>query len=78
MRLLVMEAPDIRWWALAPEAGDEEGRGDEYGAYDLAAYRLAVAEGGHPDGEPLSDLLPRWALSDADPAGFGGLHAVVR
>jgi cytochrome c oxidase subunit II len=66
MHMLVMDAPDIRWSALAGEAGDGHDDGDEHGEYDLAAFGVAVVEGRHPGGEPLSDLMPRWKLSDRD------------
>lgn len=64
MHMLVMDAPDIRWSALAAGAHEEED-GHE-GEYDLATFRLAVVDGRHPDGEPLSDLMPRWQLSEKD------------
>lgn len=65
MHMLVMDAPDIRWSTITAEAasGGEHGRSGEY---DLAAFRRAVVEGQHPDGQPLSDLMPRWKLSDRD------------
>jgi len=66
MHMLVMDAPDIRWSALAGEAGREHDNDDEHGEYDLAAFRRAVVEGRHADGEPLSDLMPRWRLSDGN------------
>jgi cytochrome c oxidase subunit 2 len=63
MHMLVMDAPDIRWSTLAAEAHEEGGHEREY---DLATFRLAVGGGRHPDGEPLSDLMPRWQLSEKD------------
>ena len=63
MHMVVMDAPDIRWSAPAAEAHEEDGR---HGDHDLATFRLAVVDGRHPDGEPLSDLMPRWRLSDRD------------
>ena len=62
MFMLVMDAPDIRWSTLAADAHE----GGHDGAYDLATFRLAAVEGRHPDGEPLSDLMPRWQLSNRD------------
>ncbi len=77
MHMLVMVAPDIRWPALAAEAEGESGHGDEHGTYDLAAFRRAVVEGRHPDGEPLSDLMPRWKLGDRDLADLAAfLHSL--
>lgn len=67
MHMEVMDAPDIRWSALAGEALDEGGHdGDEEhaGEYDLETFRRAVVEGEHPDGEPLSPDMPRWQMSD--------------
>jgi len=69
MHMLVMDAPDIRWSTLASEAGGEHGHGDER-PYDLATFRQAVVGGEHPGGEPLSDLMPRWQLSDRDLAAL--------
>ncbi len=63
MHMLVMDAPNIRWSALTAEAHEE---GGHEGQYDLATFRLAVVDGRHPDGEPLSDLMPRWELSESD------------
>jgi hypothetical protein len=32
----------------------------------LKPERLAVVAGAHPNGEPLSEEMPRWQMSDAD------------
>ncbi len=71
MHMQVMNAPDIRYVALSGEA--EEHRGDkdeahaaEHAEYDLDDFRLAVVEGKHPNGEPLSPDMPRWQMSDKD------------
>ena len=66
MHMFVMDAPDIRWSILVAEAEEERGHTGEGGTYDLAAFRRAVVDGQHPGGEPLSDLMPRWKLSDRD------------
>ena len=34
--------------------------------YDFETFRTAVTEGRHPDGELLSDDMPRWEISEAD------------
>ena len=62
MHMHVMKAPDIRYTALSamPEM---RGRKRPYGLED---FRLAVAEGKHPDGERLKRDMPRWQMSDAD------------
>lgn len=68
MHMEVMDAPDIRFSALTDE-GDEHGddeHGDEHGEYDLDAFRLAVVEGKHPNGEALSREMPRWRMNDQD------------
>jgi len=68
MHMEVMDAPDIRFSALTDE-GDEHGddeHGDEHGEYDLDAFRLAVVEGKHPNGEALSREMPRWRMDDQD------------
>lgn len=74
MHMETVDAPNIRWDALAGHGGDGEdehaGEEDEHteaeGAYDLETFRLAVVEGQHPDGEPLSEEMPRWEMRDAD------------
>lgn len=69
MGMQVMDAPDIRWESLADEANEghgeeEEGHGE--GEYDLDLFRMAVVEGKHPDGDPLSEDMPRWSIGDGD------------
>lgn len=68
MHMQVMDAPDIRYEALSGEA-DEHG-GDEHsqggGEYTLEDFRQAVIEGKHPDGEPLSQDMPRWEMKEQD------------
>jgi hypothetical protein len=62
MHMILMDAPSIRWSALAEDAAAEA----NHGTYDLATLRRAIVEGRHPNGEPLSDLMPRWQMSDRD------------
>lgn len=71
MHMYVMKAPDIRYAALSamPEM---RGRKRSYGLED---FRLAVAEGKHPDGERLKRDMPRWQMSNAD---LEGLFAFVQ
>lgn len=68
MMMQVMEAPDIRWLALAGEVEGAQQAGGEHdeahSEYDLETFRLAVVEGKHPNGERLSNDMPRWNLSD--------------
>lgn len=70
MHMQVMDAPDIRYTALSEETGDHEEEGDEHtdehADYDLDDFRLAVVEGKHPDGDPLSSEMPRWQMDEAD------------
>ncbi len=74
MMMQLMEAPDIRWLALAGEVEGADQGGDEHddehaeghAEYDLESFRLAVVEGKHPNGERLSNDMPRWNLSDED------------
>lgn len=68
MGMAVMDAPDIRWESLAGEAGEGHGEeeGHNEGEFDLEQFRLAVVEGKHPDGEPLSEDMPRWNITDED------------
>lgn len=67
MHMEVMEAPDIRWSALAGEGHDQEGHqgeGEHDDEYTLMEFRQAVVEGQHPDGDPLSREMPRWQMSE--------------
>ena len=72
MHMYVMDAPDIRYMALSSEAGelaDEHGgddHADAHSAYDLNAFRRAVVEGKHPNGDSLSRDMPHWRMSDED------------
>jgi len=65
MHMRIMKAPDIRWETLSGEdAGHYDSHGDEHAGYGLEQFRQAVVEGQHPDGDPLSDNMPRWDLRD--------------
>lgn len=72
MHMQVMDAPDIRYSALISEleehAEEEQGgeHEDQHAEYDLEDFRRAVVLGQHPDGEPLSDDMPRWRINDED------------
>jgi cytochrome c553 len=72
MHMLVMDAPDIRWSALAAEeehgaeSEGEDEHGESHAQYDLETFRLAVVEEKHPNGERLNSDMPRWNLSDDD------------
>ena len=74
MHMQVMDAPDIRWSALAGEADEEHAdeiepndtHAEAHAGYGLADFRMAVVEGRHPNGEPLSSEMPRWNISDGD------------
>ena len=66
MHMQTMDAPDVRWSALAAHEEGEEEHQDEHEGYDLETFRLAVVEGQHPDGEPLKDDMPRWDMDDQD------------
>lgn len=70
MHMETMDAPNIRWVALSSQ-GDhhEDSTADDEQediGYDLEAFRMAVVEGLHPDGSPLSDAMPRWEMSGDD------------
>jgi len=74
MHMLPMEAPDIRWSTLAAEMDEspdgqslpQAEHGEAMACYDLAAFRLAVVEGKHPDGLALSPNMPRWDVDEED------------
>ncbi|KAA3644109.1 MAG: hypothetical protein DWQ07_18540 [Chloroflexi bacterium] len=71
MHMQVMDAPDIRIEVPVEEGEEHSDQGasehdDQHAAYDLDAFRQAVVEGQHPDGEPLSRDMPRWDLGDED------------
>jgi mono/diheme cytochrome c family protein len=68
MPMQVMDAPDIRWETLAEHGGEahEDEDGTDEAGYDFETFRTAVTEGRHPDGEPMSDDMPRWEISETD------------
>ncbi len=66
MHMHVMDAPDIRWSALSAEKREHGSGEDEHGEYTIETFRMAVIEGKHPDGAPLSRQMPRWEMSEAD------------
>lgn len=66
MHMQVMEAPDIRLVALNEEMEEHGGEEHAEGGYDMEKFRRAVIEGSHPDGEPLSQDMPHWQMSEAD------------
>lgn len=69
MHMRRMDAPNIRWMALSGHEDEHDGSDDDHGdeaGYDLEAFRMAVTEGRHPDGERLSEDMPRWDMSEED------------
>ncbi len=68
MHMDVMDAPDIRYSTLSGEVDEhgDENHADEHDDYDLDAFRQAVVEGKHPDGDYLSREMPRWQIYDED------------
>lgn len=71
MHMQVMDAPDIRWSVLSGESQTsdsehDDGHEHDHEGYSIENFRMAVVEGSHPDGEPLSDDMPRWRMSDSD------------
>lgn len=73
MHMEVMDAPNIRWDALARHGGDPpededatDGAHDGEAGYDFETFRMAVTEGLHPGGELLGDDMPRWDIPEAD------------
>jgi len=66
MHMQVMEAPDIRLVALNEEMEEHGGEEHAEGGFDLEEFRGAVVDGFHPDGEPLSQDMPHWQMSEAD------------
>lgn len=75
-----MNAPNIRWDALAghgvenddhgaaddDHAAEDNDRGQEGEGYSMETFRMAVVDGEHPHGTPLSEEMPRSQMSDAD------------
>jgi hypothetical protein len=71
MHMTVMDAPDIRWSALAEaEHGDHGDDGDEeeieHPPYDEETFRRAVTRGLDPGGDSLDAAMPRWRMSEQD------------
>ena len=48
------------------EHAEEDEHAAEEGGYDLETFRRAVVAGVHPDGEPLSEDMPRWQIGDSN------------
>lgn len=63
MHMWLMDAPNIRYEALSAESGEHS---EEHKAYGLEQFRRAVILGEHPDGQALSQDMPRWQMSDQD------------
>ena len=68
MHMEIMTAPDIRWSELSGSHHKEEEAesGHHHEEYDFKAFKNAVENGKHPDGDELSDEMPRWSMSDDD------------
>lgn len=70
MHMETMEAPNIRWIALVGEdehTDEDDADGDDHSrSYGFEAFRAAVLDGLHGDGEELSEDMPRWTMSEAD------------
>ncbi|MEO8411387.1 MAG: c-type cytochrome, partial [Propionivibrio sp.] len=62
MHMRFMTAPDIRYSALShmPEMKERQR------PYDIDDFRQSVEQGLHPDGEVLSEDMPRWKMSNDD------------
>lgn len=69
MHMDVMDAPNVRWQALTEAEEhvepDEAEAGHDHD-YTFDAFRAAVVDGVHADGQELSDDMPRWSITDAD------------
>lgn len=61
-----MDAPDIRWPALAATAAKDQGLPAGQVTYTLALFRQAIVEGKDAAGEALKTDMPRWQMSDRD------------
>lgn len=73
MHMQVMYAPDIRYEAFNTEKDELKGKeGMEHtrDEYTLEAFRQAVVEGKHPNGEALGRDMPRWEISDKELAAL--------
>ena len=67
MHMQIMKAPDIRWSALADMREEGHGSSESHEHHDgYDAFRRAVVNGEHPDGEELSRDMPRWNIDDYD------------
>jgi hypothetical protein len=64
MHMEVMDAPAIYYDALTSMMIEESGGTQAAGGYTLQDFRTAVIEGKHPDGDELSNDMPRWQMSD--------------
>ena len=56
-----LDAPNITYTALTSEKGE-----DEHEPFTDELIKTAITRGLEPDGERLSDNMPRWQMSDRD------------
>jgi hypothetical protein len=68
MHMTVMDAPNIRWSALAEAEHDDHGDEDEmeHPPYDEETFKRAVTRGQDPGGDSLDPAMPRWRMSEPD------------
>jgi len=70
MPMQVMHAPNITYQGLQEEMEEhQDGEGQEgeaYYEYTIEEFRMAVVEGLYPDGQPLSDEMPRFQMAEND------------
>jgi len=68
VHMTMMDAPDIRWSALAEAEHDDHGDEDEmeHPPYDEETFKRAVTRGLDPGGDSLDPAMPRWRMSEQD------------
>lgn len=67
MMMETFHAPDIRWETLAGDHGEHEENGEgDHPAYTPATLRRAITEGIGAGDVPLSPVMPRWEMTQAD------------
>jgi len=66
MHMQVMDAPPIHYSALVEMMQEESENASPMEEYTLEAFRQAVVEGRHPDGDEMDRDMPRWKMSDSD------------
>jgi cytochrome c2 len=66
MHMEIMDAPDIRLSTLSSGQHAQELKAESHDRYEFDDFKNSVEYGKHPDGDILSNDMPRWHMNDSD------------